>query len=351
MAVREGRRPTEERRLRYFTFPADTAVDVLMLDVAKVVRVSTRGRFDKVYFFNESDESVGRTTTSIPGAIGFAGDFVDVVMVDDPSESDALSADPDLGMPPEIADTRQNRARLLRERTHRDFVKAFPFDVMNLDLESHLFKQSESIPGQLIRALRRVFEYQKRPLIESGKSERLEAFTLMFTTRVGPPNMGESFLSMLRETLSQNMTDAPTLRLLLKHRVGFDDVKRLQDEKFEEFFKLAVPKMLARLLMDTDWYIDPEDGIVVYEFERTPEGVESYRMLHFVMQVRRHEPRAEYRAPGSASETAWAAYREVVRRVFERRETVVRTDTIDEAALEADLAKIDARRRKYRFGA
>src|SRR5256885_11024715 len=69
--LRQGKKPKDIRRLRYFTFCAVSAVDVLMLDVAKVIRPSNDGLFDTVFFFTRSDEAVLETRKNIPGAIGF----------------------------------------------------------------------------------------------------------------------------------------------------------------------------------------------------------------------------------------------------------------------------------------
>src|SRR5437870_8596447 len=82
-AIRHGRKVKHMRRLRYFTFCAVDAVDVLMLDVAKVIRRSKDGRFDTVFFFTRKDESVIETRKNIPGATGFPGDFVEVVLLND----------------------------------------------------------------------------------------------------------------------------------------------------------------------------------------------------------------------------------------------------------------------------
>src|SRR5436305_14769112 len=87
-AIRAGTtKTTAKRRLRYFTFCAVGAIDVLMLDLAQVVRRSDTGRFDTIFFFDKDQEHVAETTRRIPGAIGFVGDFVDTVLLDDPEEA------------------------------------------------------------------------------------------------------------------------------------------------------------------------------------------------------------------------------------------------------------------------
>lgn len=346
-AIRQGRKQKHIRRLRYFTFCAVEAVDVLMLDVARVIRPSMNGLFDTVFFFTRADEAVGETRKSIPGAIGFPGIFADVVLTPDAGE-DLSTALTGLESPTELLNSAATREHQLRLRTRRDFRSSFPFDVINLDLEGYLFKPTERIPGDLVRALRKVFEWQQRPLVTPGRGdEYLDGFGLMFTTKLGPRGLSPEFLDMLRASLEQNLAADADLRPRLARRVGIEQIGTMLERDFEAFFKLSVPKIIAQLLMETDWYVDPHQGIAVYEFERTPEGVEPYKMLHVVMDVRRHDPPLNSRAPGQVSPKAVEAYPLVIRQLFERPESVITMDNIDRAAMEADLDRIEARRRKY----
>jgi hypothetical protein len=346
-AIRAGRPASQQRRLRYFTFCATNAIDVLMLDVERVIRRSNDGRFDTVSFFCREDESILETRKNLPGANGIAGSFVDVVLLEDPEETDAV--DPDAGLPTESPDTLATRQRIQRLSAHRDLLRAFPFDVLNLDLEGYLFKARDQIPGNMVKALLRTFEYQKRRL-SYPNGERLDQFTLMFTTKVGPQNMGADFLNMLTASLDNNLNAMAELRPIMETRTGSDTAAVLQGANFDEFFKLAAPKIIARTLMDADWYIDPTVGLTIFEFERTPPGHPPYRMLHLVMDVRRHVPPSDARAPGTQSQVASEAYRDIVQGLFRNGPTLVTDATIDEATLTADLGRIDQRRAKYRRG-
>ncbi len=344
-AIRHNRKAKNVRRLRYFTFCAVSAVDVLMLDVAKVIRPSKDGRFDTVFFFTRSDEAVLETRQSIPGATGFPGDFVDIVLLDD---LDANVALPLPEIPADRPDEQQVRAEITKLMIQRDFRRSFPFDVINLDSEGYLFKPSEKIPGGLVRALRKVFEWQQRPLVLGHREERLDAFGLMFTTKVGPERLGDDFRDMLRSSLEGNIASDPALRPILAARTGVDDVARLMGTDFEAFFKLAAPKIISQVLIEADWYVDPTHGIKVYEFERTPEGATPYRMLHLVMDVRRQDPPRHGRAPGQhVAPTALQAYPQVVRQLFERGQQVVTMGTVDVAAMDGSLDLIELRRKKY----
>jgi hypothetical protein len=43
---------------------------------------------------------------------------------------------------------------------------------------------------------------------------------------------------------------------------------RFVTTNFDLFFMLGMPKVIARTLLAEDWYIDPDVGIKLYEFER-----------------------------------------------------------------------------------
>ncbi|HEV7681921.1 MAG TPA: hypothetical protein VGO68_07360 [Pyrinomonadaceae bacterium] len=346
--VRAGApRPKDQRRLKYFTFCAVGAIDVLMLDVANVIRQSSDGRFDTVFFFDRSPEYVLETQKRIPGAIGFPGDFTSVVLAQDPEEDTVIDSEAPLGPALNSADVRETRLNQLLVSQRRDFIQNFPFDVINLDLEEFLLKPNDEFPGKVIGALRNVFKWQKRALNIPGRPSRsLNGFSLMFTTQIGPPNLTDEYLGMLRDRISNNLAiDAELLNIMVR-RTGLDDPILLQQGQFETFFKIGMPKVLTSILMDADWYVDPEYGLKIYEIERpTDEG--SYKMLHLVMDVKRHNPDEDHRAPGDQSAEAQGAYRTLVRQVFSTPETVVSADTIDEQGLQANLDLIKARRRKY----
>jgi hypothetical protein len=340
------------RRLRYFTFCAVGAIDVLMLDVANVVRRSDRG-FDTVVFFDRTPELVRATQNRIPGATGFIGDFVDIILLEDTAEEAILAGmidvDDPLRPPATAPDKKLTREIQMRRHQHQEFVKSFPFDVVNLDLEEYLFKPSEGLPGRVTNAFRKISRWQHKSFEVPPKRtpQTLNSFSLMFTTRIGPTNLGNNYLDMLANYLDRNIEAEPSLGQVLTGRTGAADVATLRRDDFDSFFKLALPKVLASILMEEDWHIDPNAGLVTYEFVRTPEGVPPYRMLHLVLDVKRHNPPRELRPPGQQSQEAQNAYNEVVRQVFNGTETLLTEENIDTAALQTSLDHIIARRRKY----
>jgi hypothetical protein len=347
------------RDLRYFTFCAVGAIDVLMLDVNNILNPTQQG-FETVVFFDKDRESVIETQTRIPGSVGFVGDFVKLVTSldpdDDPIQDDVqrliegegegdFLASPEAE--PDTADVREQK----RDREQlRQFVDRFPFDVINLDLEEYVFKPSERLPGKLLKALRRVLIWQQRPIrIGAHNQKLLDGFSLMFTTRIGPGNLPEDYLTRLQTSLHSNLQRDNNLNGMLQDRAGTADVATLRQANFELFFKLAIPKLLAQTLMSQDWYIDPERGIKIYEFERPFEGG-NYKMLHIVMDIKRHEPPRHERLDGERSDVAEQAYQDVVRRLFADAEILVAEENLDRAALTQSLDEVIARGDKYREG-
>ena len=336
-----------KRRLRYFTFCAVGAIDVLMLDLAKVVRTSDNGRFDTVFFFDKDDERVAETTRRIPGAVGFVGDFVDAVLLDDPQEATIVDTGDALQPSQTELDELGIRQRQRQLSVRRSFIQSFPFDVINLDLEEFLFRDRDEYPGRLLNAMRKLFAWQRRPLSLPKRADTaLDSFTLFFTTQIGPPNLSEDYRARLEGNLTTNLVADATLRDLLQQRAGEGDIPTLRGKDFDLFFKLAMPKMLAATLMEADWYVDPDRGIGIYEFERESTSG-PYKMLHLAMHVRRHDPPLERRGPGEQAATAADAYRTVVRRVFAEPEQVLTLEDLDQDALKANLSLVFGRRKQY----
>ena len=338
----------KSRRLKYFTFCAVGAVDVLMLDIEGIIRRSNDDRFDTVVYFDHDEEAVFETEKRIPGAIGFSGNFIEVVggAGDEDFEPDGVSL---LQAPVDRPDEESTRKDQRLREQRRLFAEYFPFDVINLDLEGFLFTPREQLPGKVINSFRQLMAWQCQALDRKrGKSQPLAAFSLMFTTQIGPPNIPGEFQEMLSMTLKENISQDPSLCGPLRQRAGTDDVTTIMRTDFGLFFKLAIPKVLAATIHEYDWYVDPEWGIRTYQFQRESKDG-PYQMLHLVMDVKRRDPPRRRRGPqppGSV-DPGIGAYRSVVRSLFETRETIVTHENIDAAGLSRSLERIRSRRKKY----
>ncbi len=65
------------------------------------------------------------------------------------------------------------------------------------------------------------------------------------------------------------------------------------------------------------------------------------------MDVKRHAPPKEQRAPGFISSEADQAYRKVVRKILTETEIIVSEEKLDKVRLQKGLDLIEARGRKY----
>jgi hypothetical protein len=63
-----------------------------LLEKEKVVQRSDLGEFDTVYFFDRDEDAVIETRKRIPGANGFPGDFVNIVLQAQPGDDDVLAS-------------------------------------------------------------------------------------------------------------------------------------------------------------------------------------------------------------------------------------------------------------------
>jgi hypothetical protein len=346
-ALKQARtRVARERRLRYFTFCAVGAVDVLMLDLERVIRPDDNGRFNTVCFFDANEDYVYETQKRIPGARGFPGDFVEIVLEHDPEDDTLVDELAPLTSATDRDETLATQREQQRLAQRRKFILEFPFDVINFDLEEFLFQPATPPPGRVMNAFRKVFEWQRRPL-RIGRSEfPLDGFSLMLTTQIGPQNLPGNYVDQLRRYLEQNINQDADLRPILVQRTGLNDLTVLSTDHFEEFFRLSIPKALLKLLMEEDWYVDPTGGISFFEIERQwKDG--TYKMLHLVMDVRRQNPDCNHRFPGAVPNDALDAYRTVVRRIFSTRQTIVTDALIDRQSLQTHLDRIKIRRNKY----
>lgn len=333
------------RRLRYFTFCAVGALDVLLLDREKVIRRSSNDEFDTVFFFDKDRESVVETQKRIPGANGFPGDFARVV-----TQAEVEDEDLQLQILANERDTREVRQKQLQRAQLGDFITSFPFDVVNLDVEQYLYRPKEQLPGILTNAIRRILAWQKRQGMGSNKQPfTLDEFTLMFTTRVGPAGLPEDYVAYLRDhCIATNLQTFAELKSpFLRKSAGRSPADFFADD-FDGAFKLAVPKSLSELALEQDWYIDDENGILLFQFDRRfVDG--TYRMLHMAMTVKRQQPPAEQRAPGQKSQSAQSSHKQTILKLFGT--DVVPVEPLVQGELEAelkvDLQKLFKHRERY----
>jgi hypothetical protein len=335
-------------RLKYFTFCAAGALDVMMLEMEKVIRRSASDMFDTVFFFDVNDTFVAQTRQRVPGAVGFPEEFVKVVLADDTAEGGNIDTIATLEPPEEDKFTTKvvDKNRVLAIR--RQFVQSFPFDVINLDLERYLFIPREELPGDLVNALRNVFEWQRRAgTTKDRKKYKIDGFSLMFTLRLGPKELGDDYQKLMKDYITANIANDASLEPLFKKRSADRSVTQFLRDDFEGFFKIAAPKTIMSLLHEQDWHVDPDHGVIAYEFERKTKK-DPYRMLHVLMDVKRNSPSRERRGPGVESAAAKQAYATNVKKLFENDAIAValQLKELGESVIADHLDKVIAHRKK-----
>jgi hypothetical protein len=337
--------PKNPRRIRYFTFCAVGALDVLLLDREKVLRRSNNDEFDTVVFFDKDREAIIETQKRIPGANGFPGDFAQIVM-----QGNVGDGELELQILENERDTREVRQGQMLRAQLGDFIQAFPFDVINLDVEQYLYRPREELPGVLTNAIRKIFGWQKREGLGSNKKPfKVDEFTLMFTTQVGPAGLPNQYISYLRDDcITDNLNTYEELNAPFLKKSAGDTPSDFFIKDFDGAFKLAVPKSLTELALEQDWYIDDDKGIQIFQFDRAFKGG-TYRMLHMVMSVKRQEPPAEKRAPGQKVDAALIAHKNTILKLFNADVISVEAEVqgAQEAALKTDLQRLFTHRERY----
>ena len=124
--------------------------------------------------------------------------------------------------------------------------------------------------------------------------QRLEAFSFMFTTQVGPAQLADDHRNTLVNCLTENLAQLADLPQLLEARTGVATSDELLAQNFEIFFKIAVPKAVAKLGLSEDWYVDPASGVQVFEFTRDAVNGPN-KMLHLVMDFVKPDPDRDHR--------------------------------------------------------
>jgi hypothetical protein len=317
--VRAGAK-SAKRPLRYLTFCAEEAIDVLLLEEEGILSVRESSYAD-VVFAARSDEYVAETLRTIPDANGFPGDFFETVLFDTEAQADlpvVNSRDTDEAFFTALegaADTLVGRRELNIAALKDQLAEQFPFDVINLDLCGYTFKKKEDIPGRTILALRRILSWQRKRATHTSPSYDLNEFCFLYTTRIDAKDrLGAAYEKLLDRGIDANIAAFPDVRAALAARFHVDEGSKLRKANRLEYLRLAIPKQLAITLAAEGWEIDPAHGIEGVDLRRSKAG-HPYSMLHMAMTLRRKNP-----LPGAASAKVSrkqnSAYHQTVQRLF-----------------------------------
>ena len=250
------------RPLKYFTLCGPKAIDVFMLEQARVLARDADGTLPNVIVCEERQEAaaqiIGVVRPPVREAV-FICKIEEVLLYRDDNEVRRLLREGDRARPT----SQQRRKILLRERAQR-LKTEFPFDIINFDpCESLLRKDPRR--NDLYRAFEKLFELQK------GTDRFLLLATMSTSTVSG------SLQSRFRSDLRTNVNKHKSVREVLKGSCGSTDYANLSRNK-----KLAVgfaKSILVPLAMRQGWACTHK-GMYVYEFR--PQGT---RMLSAVVEL------------------------------------------------------------------
>ena len=225
--------------LRYFTFCAAEAIDVCMLEREGILgRSRDTGRLEGVYFCESNDESFGIIADLIGSPQqGFQGQFEKIVLFEDDQETEGRTLTDDDFYPQEI------RRKLRYKDAHHRLREAFPFDIINLDVCGVLFPPREVTMTRLLKSIIQILEWQTRSKFPINNLE-CKRFTLFLTSHIDPDNTNQQAIEQLENRVNDNMKTSSDFRSAFIEKYGHNQVEKLMNENFPEFFCVALPKFI-----------------------------------------------------------------------------------------------------------
>ena len=240
-SLKAGRDPT------YLTFCAGNAIDVFMLLREGVLkRDSTTNLVTNTYFceknpgeFNEISNLIGSREQ------GFLGDFQEIVLFEDDSETKGISiSDISRRFPADI------RRKLNAKERHIRLRQSIPFDVINFDLCGTFFPPRSGLLSPTLQSLKRLFDWQSEA---AGIDESFNSFTLLVTTHVEKGGASEEAVQRLIELMRSNLEANQSFTRSLHERFGAREIESVADSDFEDFYCVALPKLIVREATDRGW--------------------------------------------------------------------------------------------------
>lgn len=248
-AAKEQKRAIRTRPMRYFTFCAEGAIDVFMLERAEILkRSATGGWLEGVYFCEKNEEAFGRIADFIGSPEqGFQGDFADIVLFEDDLEGKQL--EDDIHYQPAI------RKRLRIKDAHNRLRQTFPFDIINLDVCGNMFPPRKRIIARLLQSILQILKWQTHSQF-SGDRLKCEQFTLFLTVRIDAEHTNQDAIAQLEKRVADNIATNGKFQDAFITQYGHSDVKELVHQNFAEFFCLALPKfMIHHALFELGWKV------------------------------------------------------------------------------------------------
>jgi hypothetical protein len=249
-----SRSSPRKKPLKYFTLCASKAVDVFMLEQAGVVsRSPATARLENVYFCEEDADEYRKVIERV-GENGFLGPLEGVILFeDDPETLKFTLAD----NPP-----RPIRQKLEIKEQHGRLIRAFPFDVINLDVCGPFFPPKAGKISPMLKAVRRILEWQRNA--DPDEQFECDEFTLLLTSYIDKDAVNKEALDELVARMKDNLARYGQFREAYESKWPATAPSELAESNFPTFFSLALPKVLIRDAIERGWKADYR-GILLYE--------------------------------------------------------------------------------------
>ena len=263
--------------LRYFTFCAAEAIDVFMLEREGIIERSAQtGRLEGVYFCERDLNEFGIIADLIGSPEqGFQGQFEKIVLFEDDEETEGKTLEDNQPYTSEI------REKLRYKDAHYRLRKAFPFDIINLDVCGPMFSSGQTVITPLLRSIVQILKWQTESRFPINNCE-CNQFTLFITSHIDPNQTNQDAIEQLKNRVVENINTNVDFRSAFSNRYGHNQADKLARENFAEFFCLALPKfMIHRALYDYGWQVTCGPTYLFNRDDRWKEN-KQYQMMHTV---------------------------------------------------------------------
>ncbi|WP_165226413.1 hypothetical protein [Aquisphaera insulae] len=279
-----GKRRTQP--MNYFTFCASSAIDVFMLERAKLLkRDRSSGRLENVYYCEADEQEFAKIASLLgSGEAGFMEKFEDFVLFRDDNHTRGKSR---LDPSEKVPDDSSIRRKFACKALHEKFVGLFPFDVINLDLFGNLFPPLGPAYSPILKTFERIFEWQNRASDHDG--HECEGFSLFLTAYVHKENINKTALGDLIRSARSNLRHE-VLSAAFTERYPHGDPGQLMEDNFPVFFSIILPKIIANIALKHRW-IGTHRKIYLYhrtELGNRPE-LGDYHMMTSVVCYKRFD--------------------------------------------------------------
>ncbi len=267
--------------LRYFTFCAAEAIDVFMLEREGILKRSEEtGRLEGVYFCEADLRKFGIIADLIGSPEnGFQGEFEKIVLFKDDEETLGKTLEDE--QEDQDPYTSKMREKLRYKDKHHRLRKAFPFDIINLDVCGVMFPPRKDIMAPLLESLIQILAWQTESkfLINERECKR---FTLFLTSHIDPNDTNQNAIEQLKNRVIQNINTNSDFRSAFVRHYGHNQVKKLAYNSFAEFFSIALPKFIIHeALFRFGWKVTC-GPTYLYNRDYRREKNRQYQIMHTV---------------------------------------------------------------------